>query len=141
MDSKGHKSVVSTKGNGIRVEKLVSDMPYNTEKLYEARQNEREARARYNYSVGKEVRFSDPITGELKTNPDGSPATGTIIGIGDGTVRIDTHDPTLSDPVMVVSYSDLKSGRWLVPNRDGADMKAPEGGAYSFTVDRGDGRR
>lgn len=141
MDAKGRKSVVSTKGNGIRVEKLVSDMPYNTEKLYEARQNEREARARYNYSVGKEVRFSDPITGELKTNPDGSPATGTIIGIGDGTVRIDTHDPTLSDPVMVVSYSDLESGRWLVPNRDGADMKAPEGGAYSFTVDHGDGRR
>lgn len=141
MDSKGRKSVVSTKGNGIRVEKLVSDMPYNTEKLYEARQNEREARARYNYSAGKEVRFSDPITGELKTNPDGSPSTGTIIGIGDGVVRIDTHDPSLSDPVMVVSYTDLDAGKWLVPNRDGAEIKMPEGGAYSFTVDHGDGRR
>lgn len=134
MDAKGRKSVVSTKGNGIRVEKLLSDMPYETEKRYEERQNEREARARYNYSAGKEVRFSDPITGELKTNPDGSPSTGTIIGIGDGVVRIDTHDPSLSDPVMVVSYTDLDAGKWLVPNRDGADMKAPEGGAYSFTV-------
>lgn len=134
MDSKGRKSVVSTKGNGIRVEKLLSDMPYETEKRYEERQNEREARARYNYSAGKEVRFSDPITGELKTNPDGSPATGTIIGIGDGVVRIDTHEPTLSDPVMVVSYTDLDAGKWLVPNRDGAEIKMPEGGAYSFTV-------
>lgn len=141
MDAKGRKSVVSTKGNGIRVEKLLSDMPYETEKRYEERQNEREARARYNYSVGKEVRFSDPITGELKTNPDGSPSTGTIIGIGDGVVRIDTHDPTLSDPVMVVSYTDLDAGKWLVPNRDGAEIKMPEGGAYSFTVDHGDGRR
>lgn len=134
MDAKGRKSVVSTKGNGIRVEKLLSDMPYETEKRYEERQNEREARARYNYSVGKEVRFSDPITGELKTNPDGSPSTGTIIGIGDGVVRIDTHDPSLSDPVMVVSYTDLDAGKWLVPNRDGAEIKMPEGGAYSFTV-------
>lgn len=141
MDAKGRKSVVSTKGNGIRVEKLLSDMPYETEKRYEERQNEREARARYNYSVGKEVRFSDPITGELKTNPDGSPSTGTIIGIGDGVVRIDTHDPTLSDPVMVVSYTDLDAGKWLVPNRDGAEIKMPEGEAYSFTVDHGDGRR
>ena len=134
MDAKGRKSVVSTKGNGIRVEKLLSDMPYETEKRYEERQNEREARARYNYSVGKEVRFSDPITGELKTNPDGSPSTGTIIGIGDGVVRIDTHDPSLSDPVMVVSYTDLDAGKWLVPNRDGAEIKMPEGGTYSFTV-------
>lgn len=134
MDAKGRKSVVSTKGNGIRVEKLVSDMPYETEKRYEERQNEREARARYNYSVGKEVRFSDPNTGELKTNPDGTPSTGTIIGIGDGVVRIDTHDPSLSDPVMVVSYTDLDAGKWLVPNRDGAEIKMPEGGAYSFTV-------
>ena len=134
MDSKGRKSVVSTKGNGIRVEKLLSDMPYETEKRYEERQNEREARARYNYSVGKEVRFSDPNTGELKTNPDGTPSTGTIIGIGDGVVRIDTHDPSLSDPVMVVSYTDLDAGKWLVPNRDGAEIKMPEGGAYSFTV-------